>query len=92
MWYIHTIELINIAIKNDVLKEKDGNVFVYRNGSDTSPEGWYLEDKEMLAHELMEDEKGQKFIIEALKDKNIEFQPTDFSYLTGFLNKVSQNN
>lgn len=92
MWYIHAIELINLAIKNDVLKEKDGGAFVYRNNSDTSPEGWYLEDKDTIAYELMEDEEGQKLLIEALKDKNIEFKPTDFSWLTVFLDKASQSN
>lgn len=78
MFYIHALELINLAIEHEILIEQDGGVVVYRDASETMKEGWYLEDKNTLAHELMESKEGQDIIISALKEKNVEFKPTKY--------------
>jgi hypothetical protein len=75
MFYINALHLINVCIDNNILKEKDKKVLVYRSGTPTSAEGWYLVDKDILAKELMNDKDGQDVLIEALKEKNVEFVP-----------------
>ena len=79
MIYLNALELINEAVKNDILEEKEGQILVYRKGTSQSKEGWYLSDKDIVAKELMNDEKGQGLLISALKQKNVEFKPTDCS-------------
>lgn len=80
MMYINSLNLINLCVKHNILKEKDGNIFVYRSKTETSKEGWYLEPKDMLAQELKDDKKGQETLISALKEKNIKFQPNTYIY------------
>ena len=87
MLYITALELINLAIENGVLMEQEGMIVVYRDASPTSEEGWYLEDKDTLAKELKESKEGQEAIISALREKNIEFKPTDYSWLDSYLEK-----
>jgi len=82
MIYINALELVNMAIKNDLLKVKEGKVFVYKAKTTQNKEGWYLEDKNTIAQELMRSESGQSTIIEALKEKGLLFVPTDYSFLT----------
>ena len=53
MRFIEALNLINLCVKHKVLAEMDGGIVVYRNGTETSPKGWYLERKEDLAQELM---------------------------------------
>jgi hypothetical protein len=77
MIYINALELINACVKNDILVEEKGYVFVLRKGK----KGWCPTDKDLLAKELMKDEKGQKRLISALKEKNVEFTPKDYSWL-----------
>lgn len=81
MMYIHALELIDLAIKKDLVTVKDNKVAVYRNGAGDREEGWYLEEKESVAQELMKDEKGQEILFNALKEKGVEFNPTDYSWL-----------
>lgn len=89
MLYINALELINLAIQNDFLKEENGKVFVFRSKTSQSKEGWYLEDKDAVCKELMKDEKGQKVIIQALKDKGIDFVMTDYSWLSNVNNHLT---
>jgi hypothetical protein len=78
MAYIDALKLINLAIENDLLGEQEGKVFVYRAATSRSEEGWYLDDKDIVAKELMNDEKGQKTIIEVLKEKGVSFVPKEY--------------
>lgn len=80
MKYINALELINIALENNILTERDGGILVYREASHTNCEGWYLTEKDILAKELMSSEEGQKVIISALKKKNVEYTPKEYSY------------
>lgn len=90
MIFINALELINQCIEHNLLKEEDGKVFVYRNGTEKHKEGWYLTDKDILAKELMQDKEGQEILISALKEKNIEYTPTDFSWLSKFKFEVEE--
>ena len=81
MYYINAVELINLCVEHNVLKEKDGAILVYRKGTSKSKEGLYLTEKDILAQELMKDEEGQKTLISELNKKNIEFTPTDYSWI-----------
>ncbi|MDF2880247.1 MAG: hypothetical protein K0R54_804 [Clostridiaceae bacterium] len=93
MIYINAIELINLCIEHDILKEENGEVPVYRQGTPKSKEGWYLTDKDTLAKELMNDEDGQNMLISVLKEKNVEFKPShfDFELFDKFCNVFSSN-
>lgn len=77
MIYINALELINTCIKNGILVEKEGYVFVLRKGK----KDWCLTDKDILAKELMDDKKGQETLISALRNKNVKFTPTEYSWL-----------
>lgn len=83
MIYINALELINLCLREEILHEKDGMVCVYRSASATSPEGWCLEDKDILAKELMGDKEGQNALISALDKKGIKFMPTKYP-MNGF--------
>lgn len=78
MKYIDALKLINLCLEEKILHEKEKHVCVYKGASNTYPEGWYLVDKYMLAHELMRDEKGQNILMSKLKEKEIDFVPTKF--------------
>lgn len=84
MIYINALELINLCVKNGILQERDGEIFTYRSGTPKSKEGWYLTDKDLVAKEVMNDEDAQNQLIAALKEKNVEFTPTDFSWLSHY--------
>lgn len=74
MKYIDCLNLINMSVQYDILKEQDGKVFVYRDAGTKFPEGWFLEDKYIVAKELMEDNFGQELLIDALKKQGINFE------------------
>lgn len=84
MLYINALELINVSIKNNLLDEIEGKIHIYRNGTSESEPGWYLEEKDIVAKELMNDKKGQKLIISLLKKRNVDFTPTDYSWLSSY--------
>lgn len=90
MIYINALELINACIENEILVEKDGGVFVYRNASANSKEGWYLDDKDILAKEIMADTEAQNALISALKEKGVEFIPTDYSWMQDAIDRFEQ--
>ena len=74
MKYIDCLNLINMSIKYDILKEQEGKVFVYRNTGAKLPKGWFLEDKDKIAKELMEDNLGQELLIGALEKQGLNFK------------------
>lgn len=74
MYYADALNLIEICAENDILKEQEGCIFVYREKGTINKEGWYLVPKECLAQELRESEEGQRVLIEALKEKGIIFE------------------
>lgn len=82
MIYINALELINVSVENNILKEKEGKIFVYRAGTPKSKAGWYLSEKDFVAKELMNNEKGQRLLISALKEKNVDFVPKDYSWMS----------
>lgn len=69
MKFITALKLLEDAVKENVLKEQDGSIAVYRKGTKTNQEGWYLTDKHRLAQELMNDENGQIALSSAIKNK-----------------------
>ena len=81
MKYINALELINLAVKNGMIKEKDGKIFICRKGTEKKKAGWYLEEKDLVAKELMKDENGQEIIISELKKRNINFVLTDYFWI-----------
>lgn len=81
MIYINALELIDLCIEHSLLKEKNDKVFIYRAETPNSKEGWYLTDKDTVAKELMNDKAGQKTLINALKEKGVEFKPTNYSWM-----------
>ena len=72
MRFIEALNLINLCVKHKVLAEMNGGIAVYRNGTETSPEGWYLERKEDLAQELMRDHQGIKILTDKLQELKVE--------------------
>lgn len=72
MRFIEALNLINLCVKHKVLAEMNGGIAVYRNGTETSPEGWYLERKEDLAQELMHDHQGIKILTDKLQELKVE--------------------
>lgn len=83
MLYINSLKLINKAIDNGLLEEIDGRVFIFRGETKDSKAGWWLEDKDTVAKELMRDKKGQDIIISELKKMSVEFVSTDYNIPEG---------
>lgn len=72
MFYIDALNLINLCIEHGILTEHEGHVLIiHENG----PVLW---DKDLLAHELMQDFEGQDVLLSALEEKHIQFKPFDF--------------
>lgn len=76
MWYADAKNLVDTAIRHDVLREEACVAIYHEAGEDPahSPEGWYLESKESVYHSIMENEEGQRCLIDALKEKGVLFQ------------------
>ncbi|NMB10333.1 MAG: hypothetical protein GX982_06545 [Tissierellia bacterium] len=74
MLYINALELVYESINAGILKEEDNKVYVYRENA-----GWCLEDKDIVAKEIMNNKKAQNIIISALKKAGRDFTPTDYS-------------
>lgn len=74
--YIEAKKLVDLAVQHHVLSTHDNGILVYRYaGSDPEqfPESWYLEYPEDIYHEIMGDTEGQNALIDALKEKGINF-------------------
>lgn len=74
MYYADALNLLEICVENDVLREKEGSIFVYRKEGTLDKEGWYLIPKDYLAKELKEDTDGQVALVQALEEKDIIFE------------------
>ena len=74
MYYADALNLIEICVENDILKEQDGAIFTYRTEGKLYPESWYLMDVNILANELRHDKNGQEALILALKEKEVIFE------------------
>lgn len=79
MMYIKALELVNLALENEILHEKDGYIAIYRTFTDRE-DGWYLTPKEHVIQNLMRSEHGQSLIIDKLSSKGIDFVPEYTEY------------
>lgn len=70
--YINMLQLLNTAVENNILTEKDGKIFVFRNSDDDGY--WCLSDKDLIAKELMKDIEGQDIIKRSLEEKGVIFE------------------
>ena len=75
MKYINALHLVNLALENSILHERDGRIITYMQGGEDFKDGWYLCDKEHTVQSLMRNEEGQTLIINKLLEKGIEFVP-----------------
>ena len=75
--------LIKKVNKGDMTMDKDGNyipvpeesvgrILIYHAAGETDPEGWYAEDIDDAAQDLMKDRAGQRFLLHALSEKGIK--------------------
>lgn len=81
MYYVDARRLVDLAVEHEILAEKDDCIPIYREaGSDPEefPEGWYLTPKEEVYHDIMYDETGQTALVNALKERGVEFSPAKF--------------
>lgn len=54
-----------------VPEEQVGMLLIYRSAGKNAPEGWYTEDIDDVAQNLMKDRAGQKYLLTELKKKGI---------------------
>lgn len=55
--------IVNKAIRDGIMEGREGQyAMVYRNAGSQYPEGWYKEDIETVAKELMKDNNGLKLL------------------------------
>lgn len=86
MYFYDTQRLVRLAVEHGILHSENGGVAIYRKaGPDPkqSPEGWYLELPDDVAHDLMDDAEGQRCLIEALAEKGIVFREEGPDICTG---------
>ena len=75
LWNIDAETLVNLCVKNQILAEQDGGIFIYREAGECMGEGWYLEPKELVASELRDDPEGINMMIGELAKKGVAFSP-----------------
>lgn len=75
MMYVNALELVNEALKQGILVEKDGGIIVAM-----SKDEWALREKDDIIHEIMDDEVGQLALTRALAEAGSDFTPTDYSH------------
>lgn len=77
MYYINAKKLVDMAIEHGILQTKDGCILIYRNaGTDPVkyPEGWYLEDFELVYQEVTKNKNAQRLLIAALSRNGVVFK------------------
>lgn len=74
MKYIDAKELVELSVKNNILKTHSEHILLYREAKDEFKEGWYATPKEDVIHIIMNDKIGQDALINALKNEGIIFE------------------
>lgn len=74
--FIDVMNMLKQCVDIDLLKMEGDNMYVYRSGSNTSPEGWYLENIHNVTRELMTNPRDIDFIISQLEEVGIHYTPT----------------
>lgn len=75
--FYNCLRLLSECIYREIIKRDPNNknhILVYRNAGTINPEGWYSENVMDIAKELKEDRDGQAILIQALKEKNVDFK------------------
>lgn len=75
MFYINAKKLVELCLENNIFNLYEGNILLYRQGTDNSKEGWYATNIEDVIHVVRNDVYGQEHLITALKNKGINFTP-----------------
>ena len=90
MLYIEAKALVDAAVAVGVLHAENNCIAIYHEAG-SQPEGWYLEDTESVYHVVMDDEDGQKALIDALAARGIDFsiQQERFQKLMESIDSVS---
>ena len=74
--YFTCLRLLDCCVNASILQNNPKNkneILVCMTADDNNPEGWYIQNIMSCATELAGNVKGQNTLIEALKDKGIEF-------------------
>lgn len=74
MKYIDAKRLVELCLEQNLFNIYEDKILLYRESKGEFKEGWYATEKEDVIHEVKNDEKGQKFLINALKDRSISFE------------------
>ncbi len=75
--FYECLQLLEKLIENDIISKdpnNENNVLVYRMAGEPkelNPEGWYTENIFDTAHDLVNDEEGQHFLMQELVNKNV---------------------
>lgn len=76
MPYIDAVKLVVLAANNGILRRDKGNVTTYRNTDgkfSLNQEDCFFQPINKVAEELISDSAGQRYLIEKLKEKGIDF-------------------
>lgn len=76
MFYINAKKLIELCLENNIFNLHEGRILLYRGATNNSKEGWYATDIEDVIHIVKEDVNGQQHLIDALKNKGVNFIPS----------------
>lgn len=74
MKYIKALELVNLAVENKILHQKDNKYILLYMGFEDRENGWYWMEKEYAIQSLMRSKDGQSRIISKLSEKGINFK------------------
>ena len=78
--FYHCIQLIDMCIKNNLIKKdpnNDNNILVYRERSEYAPEGWYSDNIHTVARELSKDVYRQRYLMGMLDTKGVRVEFTE---------------
>ena len=80
MLYIDARELLALCVEHHVIHAVTANgqvgIGVYMSGSEKRPDGWYLIPMEDAIQDVMRKDDAISAMINALKDKGVEFVPS----------------
>lgn len=69
MKFIDALKLIEESVQEEVLREHEGGILVYCEGTASSKGDWHLVGKHQLAQNVMNDANAQKELISSLQNK-----------------------